>query len=108
MITCKPLEHGYGFFLDGKEVAVGEYENNVFIMLEENDVTQHTNAMIALMYLRRKYTPAFYNRTIIKPQVEDKYKTTLTRYKGHIALHTIDKEAFHAWEQKHGSRRSKS
>jgi len=108
MITCKPLDHGYGFFLDEEELAVGEYENGKFILVEDDDITSHPNAMIALQYLRRKFTPTFYTRTLIRPQVEDTSKTTITRYKGHIALQTIDKETFHAWELKNGTRRSKS
>lgn len=109
MITVKHMDHGYAFLLDDKEIAVGEYENGQFMLLEEDDVSQWPNAMIALSYLRHKYTPSFYTRTIIKPsEVEDMSKTTLSRYKGHIALQTIDKEAFHAWELKHGSRRSKN
>jgi len=106
MITVKHMDHGYAFLLDGKEIAVGEYENGAFILLEEDDMSQWPNAMVALSYLRHKFTPSFYTKTIIKPVVEDNSKTTITKYKGHIALQTIDKEAFHAWELKHGSRRN--
>ncbi len=100
------MDHGYAYILDDKEIAVGEYENGLFVLLEEDDMSTWPNAMIAMSYLRHKYTPSFYTKTIIKPVIEDNSKTTLTRYKGHIALQTIDKEAFMAWEQKHGSRRS--
>lgn len=108
MITCKPLDHGYGFFMDDKEIAVGEYENGVFTLIESEDISFYDNAVVALHHLRRKHIPAFYNRTLIKPVVEDTSKTTISRYKGHVALQTIDKEAFHAWELKNGSRRNKS
>jgi hypothetical protein len=107
MITVKHLDSGYVFMQDGKELAVGEYDSGVFILLEETDSTTWGNAMLAMSYLRRKHTPEFYTKSIFKlPAVEDNTKTTLSRYKGHIALQTIDKEAFHAWELKNGSRRS--
>jgi len=109
MITVKHLEQGYAFLLDGEEVAVGEYDNSgSFMLIENDDITQWTNAMLGLSYLRRKFTPKFYTRTILREFVEDKSKTTISRYKGHIALQTIDKETFHAWELKNGSRRSKN
>ena len=100
------MDSGYAFVLDGKEIAVGEFDNGVFILLEESDSSTWPNAMLALAYLRQKYTPKFYTKSIIKPTVVDNSKTTLSRYKGHIALQTIDKEAFHAWEVKYGPRRN--
>lgn len=98
------MDHGYAYILNGKEIAVGEYEHGLFVLLEEDDVSTWPNAMVAMSYLRHKYTPEFYTKTILRPVVEDNSRTTMTRYKGHIALQTIDKEAFMAWEQKHGSR----
>lgn len=108
MITVKHLDHGYAYIFDGKEIAVGEYDGGEFILLEEETVTHWSNAMLALSYIRGKYTPSFYTKTILRPVVEDNSKTTITRYKGHVALQTIDKEAFMAWEQKNGSRHSKN
>jgi hypothetical protein len=100
MITIKHMDHGYVFILNDKEIAIGEYQSGTFVLLEEDDSSNWPNAMVALSYLRHKYTPEFFTRTIIKPVVIDNSKTTITRYKGHIALQTIDKEAFMAWEQK--------
>lgn len=104
MITVKHMDHGYAYILDNKEIAVGEYDNGVFMLLEEDEASTWPNAMVALSYLRHKYTPEFYTKTFIKPVIVDNSKTTLTKYKGHIALQTIDKEAFMAWEQKYGTR----
>lgn len=100
------MDHGYVYILNDVEIAVGEYENGVFILLEEDDSSKWPNAMVALSYLRHKHTPEYYTKTIMKPVVVDNSKTTITRYKGHIALQTIDKETFMAWEQKHGTRRN--
>lgn len=99
------MDHGYVYILDDKEIAIGEYQAGVFILLEEDDSSTWPNAMVALSYLRHKHTPEFYTRSIIKPVVEDNSKTTITKYKGHIALQTIDKEAFMAWEQKATTRK---
>ena len=106
MITVKHMDHGYIYLLDDKELAVGEYQNGTFVLIEEDDCSTWPNAMVAMSYLRHKHTPEFYTKTIIKPVVEDKSKTTMTRYKGHIALQTIDKETFMAWEQRNGPRRN--
>ena len=100
------MDHGYIYLLDDKELAVGEYQNGTFVLIEEDDCSAWPNAMVAMSYLRHKHTPEFYTKTIIKPVVEDKSKTTMTRYKGHIALQTIDKETFMAWEQRNGTRRN--
>lgn len=107
-LTIEHMDHGYAFLLDGEEIAIGEYVNGKFILLEENDSSQWPNAMIALSHLRHKYTPEFYRGPVFKRVIEDDSITKISKYKGHIVLQSIDKEAFHAWEQKYESGRRKS
>lgn len=109
MITSTPYEKGFIFLKDGSEIAVGEYYNGSFLLYEDSEENIFTNAMLAFSFLNKKYYPGFYLGPVKKkePVVEDSH-TRITRYKGHIALQTIDKEAFHAWESKHESRHRKN
>lgn len=109
MITSKPYENGYMFYKDGSEIAVGEYHNGSFLLYEDIDENIFTNAMLAFSFLNKKHYPGIYLMPVQKKEpVVDNCVTKITRYKGHVALQTIDKVAFHAWERNNELRRNKN
>lgn len=76
MITTQATPNGYIYNLNHEMIAVGSYQSNGFELLETDNTTSiHTSGMMALLYIRKKYTPEFYRmpvkkHNIIAPRVE--------------------------------------
>jgi hypothetical protein len=85
---------GYRFLLDDVILGEGEYENGKFVLIEQDDLTEHNNGMQALSYLTGKHIPEFYQR----PVRHDVLATPapLQKFKSHPALVNVTKEVMFA------------
>lgn len=88
------IPNGYRFELNQQVIAEGEYTGGKFILLDDDDVTEHDNGMLALSFLNRKYNPDYYNQPV--RQELSVPSTTIDRFKKHPALANVTKEVMFA------------
>lgn len=86
--------NGYQFLLDDVVLGEGEYENGKFTLIEQDDLTEHDNGMIAMLYLNKKHNPDFYKQPV-KP-FNEVPRTDTSKYKNHPALAGVTKEVMFA------------
>lgn len=61
MVTHKVTGDGYEFYFKDSLIAVGSYTKLGFEVCENDDgVSVHPNGMVAMTYIKKKYTPEFY------------------------------------------------
>ena len=92
VITHKIIEDGYEFYNGDQLIAVGIYSSIGFEVAEnDNGVSVHPNGVVALSYLRHKYTPEFYDKPVkfdfSKPAVIPGKRLDI--FKSHPALHGV-------------------
>lgn len=86
MIVTVPIEDGYLYKLKEDVIGVGTYTDEMLMLLEpDNTTTSHSNGMIALSYLRGKYTPKYYLAPC-KPRVVVIKEDKLSKFKNHLKL----------------------
>lgn len=85
---------GYKFLLDNHMLGEGEYDGGKFLLFEDNDITEHDNAMIAMLHLNKKHNPEYYNRPV-KPLTAVP-RTETSKYKNHPALAGVTTEVMFA------------
>jgi hypothetical protein len=94
MILSNPTPDGYIFSLKDETIGVGTYTDDGFTLLEcDNSTSTHRNGMLALVHLRVKHTPEFYNvpvkpHNLIMPRVKE-VANKLERYYNHPALKDV-------------------
>ena len=85
---------GYQFLLDNTILGEGEYEGGKFLLIEQDDLTEHDNGMLAMLYLNKKHNPEFYKQPV-KP-FNDIPKADVTKFKKHPALADVTMEVMFA------------
>lgn len=86
--------NGYQFLLDDVVLGEGEYDNGKFMLLEQDDLTEHDNGMVAMLYLNKKHNPNFYKQPV-KP-FNEVPRTDTSKYKKHPALAGVTMEVMFA------------
>ena len=86
--------NGYRFLLDDILLGEGEYENGKFTLIEHDDLTEHDNGMLAMLYLNKKHNPSFYKQPV-KP-FNEVPRTDTSKFKNHPALAGVTTEVMFA------------
>lgn len=87
------------FFKQERSVAIGEYTDDAFVLLEDGngELKSFANAMQAFSYLR-----SVHERTIVSEKTLAIFNTpapavgNLSKYKGNLALAEVTKDVFFA------------
>lgn len=87
------------FFKQDRSIAIGEYSDGAFIMLEDGtgELKSFTNAMQAFIYLRSIHEPAKASpKTIAIFETPARASDNLSKYKGNLSLKEVTKDVFFA------------
>lgn len=87
------------FFKRERSIAIGEYTDDTFVLLEDGngELKSFANAMQAFSYLR-----SIHEQTIVSPETLTVFNTparaidNLSKYKGNLALAEVTKDVFFA------------
>lgn len=85
---------GYQFLLNDVMLGEGEYDGGKFLLIESDDLTEHDNGMLAMLYLNKKHNPDFYKQPV-KP-FNDIQKVDVNKFKKHPALAEVTMEVMFA------------
>ena len=93
-IISTPTPHGYRFQLNSVTIGEGEYDSGKFLLVDDDDVTEHVNGMAALRYLTEKKIPGYYSQPVRNDPLTTPPK--IDRFKKHPALANVTKEVMFA------------
>jgi hypothetical protein len=94
-ITSIQTPAGYKFALNEVELAEGEWSSGMFLLIDNDSMTEHINGMAALDYLNRKYNPAYFTRPL-RHAPQPNQSSDLSRFKKHPALADVTMEVMFA------------
>lgn len=85
---------GYKFELNSVIIGEGEYDGGLFLLLDGDSITEHTNGMAALQHLTRKHIPDYYTRPVKNNPAAA--PTPITNFKQHPALKGVTRDVMFA------------
>lgn len=89
MITFNHTKDGYEFINNEKPIAIGCYSKLGFELYElDGSNTVHGNGMLAMSYVREKYTPEYYTSHVsnVLPVETEDNTAKIRKYSGHKSL----------------------
>lgn len=87
------------FFKRERSIAIGEYTDDTFVLLEDGngELKSFTNAMQAFLYLRSVHEPTKASpKTLAVFETPARAIENLSKYKGNLALKEVTKDVFFA------------